>query len=801
MWSNLWTIGLRVLWKDRLYAGINLVGLAVAFAAATLIALWLRFELTWEPALEDPDRVVGIVFEADRPSAPMLRTLDTAGLLKSELEAALGDRALVARYGNQGTVVARDDRRSVEQVGFADPNFFRIVTVPFLAGDPAHALDASDGLVLTRSAARKYFGDRDPMGQTLELQNAMTARVTGVIPDMPDNSIFRSTVFASSQAAGSGLIEGQYSTSWNNLQSPTLLRLGPDLQESELRGVLDRLADAKYADRISQGMGRRFNSVRLRDVHLMGVVRGQSGGSTSLTTLALVGVLILAIAAVNFVNLATARATRRTREIGVRKALGASRGVLVVQLLAEPLLLAAGAVLVSFVTIEMSLPSVSALLGAQLKFEYWREPVLAGAMLGGGLFVGLLAGLYPALVMSRLLPIAALRMAGPGSGGSAPLRQALVVLQFAASIGLIVLTIFIQRQAEFAREANLTSIGGDPLVVLSDVRRIDPHQRELLLQKLNDAPELRGAAGSSVVQGEGKLSTSVRDDIVPGQMVSYSIVAADQYFLRVHGLRLVAGRDLDDARDRAPAHFEPGMTLHVLANVSAAKLFGYSDPQALPGRTIGARGTDLLEVVGVVEDFPLQSAKEATGPTLLASDIDSFRYVTVRVPGGAVRNGVVAIERIWKEVVPNYPIQRQFADERIERIWRSTQREADVLSAFALVAVLIGCLGLLGLSAYTAERRTKEIGVRKAMGASTADVVKLLVLQLTRPVIAANLLAWPLALWFVQRWLAGFAQRVSIDAWPFVAAGAGTLLLAWAVVIGHALAVGRRQPSYALRYE
>jgi putative ABC transport system permease protein len=516
--------------------------------------------------------------------------------------------------------------------------------------------------------------------------------------------------------------------------------------------------------------------------------------------MALVGVLIVAIAAINFVNLATARATRRTREVGVRKALGASRSQLIVQLLAEPLLLAAGAVLVAFVAIEMSLPTVSSLLGAHLKFEYWREPVFAGAMLSGGLTVGLLAGLYPALVLSRLTPIAALRTAGRSGGGSAPLRQALVVLQFAASIGLIVLTIFIQRQAEFARESNLTSIAGDPLVVLSDVRRIEPNQRELLLQRFNAAPELRGATGSSVVQGEGKLSTSARDDIVPGQLVSYSIVATDQYFLRVHGLRLVAGRDLDDARDRAPANLTSDQVLRVLINASAAKLFGFSNPQEIVGRTLGA-DRDRLEIVGVVADFPLQSAKEATGPTVLADSLDDYRYFTVRVPGGHVRDGIAAIDRIWREVVPNYPIQRQFTDERIERIWRSTQREADILSAFAGVAVLIGCLGLLGLSAYTAERRTKEIGIRKAMGASTSDVVKLLVLQLTRPVIVANLLAWPISLWFVQRWLAPFAQRVAIDVWPFAAAGFGTLLLAWAVVIGHALAVGRQRPSYALRYE
>jgi putative ABC transport system permease protein len=803
MWRNILVTGLRVLWKDRLYAAINLVGLAVAFTAAIFIALWIRFELNWDPYMQRPDEVRVVISDVTLPQTRGFHFWNVPSPLRSELDAALGDRIVSARYAETGAVVANGDRRSVESTGFADPAFFHVITIPFLAGDPAHALDAPDSAVITRSLATKYFGAGDPMGRTLELQNMTTVRITGVIADLPDNSLFRKArLFVSAQVPFSWINDKNQSTKWTDYNNVLVLRLA-GAGESDVQKLLDGLRTSKYPDDAASGTSHSFALAGLREVYLDGLVDGQSGRRSSLAALALVGVLILAIAAINFVNLATARATRRTREIGVRKALGASRSMLVIQLLAEPVLLALAALLVAFAAVEVLLPTISNLAGMHFEFAYTREPLLALTFLVGGLAVGAAAGFYPALILSRLSPVAALRAAGRSGGGSGALRQALVVAQFAASIGLIVLTIFIQRQTEHARAANLTRVAGDPLVVISDLKRLpDISQRKLLIERLAADPALRGATGSNIVQGDAKQSIATRGDIVPGQKVSYSIVRIDQNFLGVHGLRLLAGRNFEDGRDRRDDH---RMTSHqpILVNVAAAKAFGYPDPAQIVGKAIGseAEDDDLLDVIGLVEDFPMQSAKEATGPVIFTDNPGWFQNITVRVPGERMREGIQAVDRIWGEIAPLYPIQRQFADERLAKLWGAAQREADILTGFAMVAVLIGCLGLLGLSAYTAERRTKEIGIRKAMGASTGDVVQLLVLQLTRPVVAANLLAWPVALWFVQRWLAGFADRIAIDLWPFLAAGTGTLLLAWTVVIGHALAVGRARPSYALRYE
>ncbi|GIL40648.1 FtsX-like permease family protein [Roseiterribacter gracilis] len=791
MVRNLLTTGLRVLWKDRLYAAINLVGLAVAFAATLLIALWIRYELNWEPFLQQPEQTRLILAHVRLPQNRGFDTLSNPVMMRAEFQTALGDRALVARFSDQDVVLSVGDRRSNEKVGFVDPEFFRIVTMQFLAGDPAHALDAPDSIVLSESAAIKFFGAKSPLGETIELQNRATARVTGVIADPPGNTMFRKTAFAASLSPVSSIQANEKIGRWSNFNAYELIRL-QGATEADIRRELDRLTDQKYPEDKTGNSSHTFDIVALRDAHFVHVVDGRASGKTSLVTLAIVAVLIIAIAGVNFVNLATARAARRTREVGVRKSLGATRRAITLQLLTEPFLLTLAGLLLAFVLVETALPFLSDVLGAVLVFSYGRDWTLVLLATFVALLVGLLAGLYPALILSRLSPVEALRAAGRSGGGSSRLRQALVVAQFAASIGLIVVTIFIQQQAEHARDVNFTQIGGDPLVMINNLARLDDSTRKTMIERLNAEPALRGATAASTAQADTARNNDTRDDIRPGQQVSFQLVSVDPRFFPLHQFPLLAGRNLEAGRDEGQND--------VILNATASKLFGFVNPQDAIGRSFGS-AESRLTIIGVVPDFPLQSARENVGPLVFFHDPTIFRYAIVRVPGSSIRPALQAIDRIWRDAAPTYPIVREFADERLARIWRATQREADVLTGFALVAVLIGCLGLLGLAAYTAERRTKEIGIRKAMGASTADVVKLLVLQLTRPVIVANLLAWPVALWLVQRWLAGFADRVPIEPWPFLVASVGTLLLAWTVVSGHALAVARARPAFALRYE
>ncbi|GIL39962.1 FtsX-like permease family protein [Roseiterribacter gracilis] len=789
MWENLLITSLRVLWRDRLYAAINLAGLAAALAAVTLIALWVRYELTWDRFLADPGEVRVIVARYARPDSPGAASFATPANLGPRVAARTGDDALVTRLRNASRVLSVGERRSNEHVAFVDPGFFRVVTLPFLAGDPATALAAPDGLVLSAAAAQRLFGRIDVVGRTVEIDARTTLAVTGVTADPPRNSNFRAAAFAHAANPASPLPDAERENRWDSFSVMVLARLAAPDRDARLAAALDAVARQEFgpADAAS-GTRRSFTAHRLREAQLGAIGETNGADRALLSTIVGIGLLVLALASVNFISLSLARATHRIREAGIRKSLGASRASLVLLFLVEPLLLALGAALLAIALVESTLPMVNAQLQFDLGTPYQDGGWIALVTATIAVLVGLLAGAYPALALASLRPVAALRNSGLGNGHA--VRQTLVVLQFAIAVALVITTLFMQQQASFARTLNLTQVAGDPLVVLSRLEGLQASVRETLLARLAASPTLRGAAGTSLVQGDSKHSTVSSDEIVPGQRVIYQQMQADGAFFAVLGQPILAGRAFDPARDRPEAH-------HIVVNVSAARAFGYSDPAAIVGRTFGRE----MQVVGVVADLPLQSAREATGPTVFFYEPDEFNMALVRVPGAALPAGLAEIDRIWNELVPLQPIRREFMDERVARQWHTLQVQTGVMRFFCVLAIGIGLLGLLGLAAFNAERRTKEIGVRKALGATTFDIALLLTRQSLAPVIAANLLAWPVALWATWRFLSGFALRIDIGVGPFLFAGLGTVLLTGLVVLLYATARSRLQPATALRYE
>ncbi|MDB5367763.1 MAG: hypothetical protein JWM77_3690 [Rhodospirillales bacterium] len=789
MWANLFITGLRVLWKDRLYAAIKLAGLAVALATATLIALWVRYELTWDPYLEDPARVRIIVTHFDGPTSRGFASFAGPANLGPRLAERMPADSVVARYQTSARVLSTGVIRSNEKIAFVDAGFFRVVTLPFLAGDPRTALATPTGLVLSAGTARKLFGTVDVLGRTLELDGKSSFEVTGILRDVPANANFEQGAYAGAAAMGSPLPAAEKEDRWDTISALTVVRLGPE-GAAALQPALAQIGQKEFGPEDSQSGGRRSFTVHgLREAQLDGIGEARGADHRTITTIAGVGLLILALATVNFISLSMARSTHRIREVGIRMSVGAGRSRLVLLFLVEPIFLALGAALLAFVAVETSLATVSSAIGTDLSSPYLHGLWIVPAIIGLALAVGLIAGAYPAIALSGLRPVHALR--GEGLGNGHALRQILVVAQFGIAVALVISTFFVQRQAEFARELNLSEVAGDPLVVLSRADRLTPSERDLLLTRLAASPSLRGASGTSLVQGDPKHSRVTRSDILVDQLVAYSQIATDGSFFFVQGQALLAGRTLDPARDA------PGKVMRAVFNESAARAFGFPRVEEIVGQNFG--GT--LEAIGVVPDLPLQSAREATGPTLFFYEPDEFKYALIRVPGGAINRGLEEIDRIWNEVAPLQPVQREFADERIARLWRTMQIQAGVMTFFCSLAIVIGLLGLLGLAAFNAERRTKEIGVRKALGATTLDIAVLLTRQTLAPVVAANLIGWPIALWATMRFLSGFALHVEIGVGPFVLAGLGTVLFTGTVVLLYAVARSRLQPATALRYE
>jgi putative ABC transport system permease protein len=721
-------------------------------------------------------------------------------------------------------VLGRDQPTSLETVGWADPDFFRVMAYPALAGDPVAALHSPDGLVLTRAMARKYFGEDAPIGKTLLVGRAQEfgqapepphpMRVLAVIQDIPSDTHLKLEVFGAGRAPWSVMGWEDAHPSPFNIDFLTYVRLKPGASPDRIRAGLRAFDNRHYPGATTGSSSAQYYRLApLAELHFVahdgtGVLR-QPGDRAVDAGIAAVGMLIILIAAINFVTLMTARATRRAVEVGVRKVVGASRTDLLVQFMGEAMLYVLTAMVIAVALVELLLPSVNVFLERTIGFDYLHDPTLLAAMAGTALATAVVAGFYPAMVLSSFRPIQALKGGAGQTGGSAGVRQVLVIAQFAILISLIVMTATIYRQTSFALD--------DALRLNADqVLRITNFCLPSFRQELAAIPGVKSAACvSNEAEGEGGSNTVVKQP--DGSDLTLQEASVDIGFFEMHGLKPVAGRFLsrDHGEDVVLEREDvtPDDQPSVVLNESAARVLGYKTPQDAVGRPItwtrwsasrGAPGLPPLRssrIVGVVRDFTLGSIRTPISPTLYFRDMSGDSYTVARLDGRRLPETLRAIDRLWRTTGHTRPIERMLESQAVQDLYKDVVTQGVAIAICAGLAILIACLGLFALAAFTTERRTKEIGVRKAMGASTFDVVRLLLWQFTQPVLLANLIAWPLAWLAMRRWLDGFAYRVDLPPWLFLAAAATAVLIAWLTVSIHSWLVARARPVLALRYE
>jgi putative ABC transport system permease protein len=559
--------------------------------------------------------------------------------------------------------------------------------------------------------------------------------------------------------------------------------------------------------------------VNVADVHLgeaqLGALTPGNDRRTVLT-FAVVAALILVMACINFINLSTARSAQRAREVALRKVLGASRRQLVAQFLGESLLLASLAMLIALALVELAAPALGAFLGADLRFGYFGSegflvPVLALAGL-----VGALGGLYPALYLSRFQPAAVLKAnaSSAQAQGSPALRNALVVTQFAISIGLIVCTAIIYSQTRFVETID-PGYEREGLIQMGDAYRLGSSYEAFKREALR----VPGVASVGLTNlGVAATNKSIIAVKAPEQSapVDVGFYRIDPDFFPTMGMRLLAGRLLDErhskdqvlrstagASEIAPEMLSRG--LNVVVNRRAAMQLGYPEPAAALGKTVkvGMDGEDLIPstIVGVVEDTRIRTARDEIEPLNFGFDPTRTNQVLFRYSNAVPAQVMAGLRRVWLRFQPDFPFQAEFAEDLIARLYERERARAAMFLGFSVLAIVISCLGLFGLAAFTTERRTKEIGIRKVLGARIRDIVRLLTWQFSKPVVVANLVAWPLAWWAMRDWLNGFDVRIALTPGPFVLAGLLALAIAVATVGGHALRVARLNPIHALRYE
>ncbi len=627
--------------------------------------------------------------------------------------------------------------------------------------------------------------------------------VTAVIEDLPTNgTTFDTGIFASALAPYSSL-SNQDNALANGDNSPgfavtvrTYLRLAPNASPQTLRHIVPELAKREWPMK-PPFFKLSLDFIRLDEVHDFAPLN--PGLHSRLILLGVIGGLILVVACTNFINLVTARAARRGKEVGVRKVFGASRSALMVQFLGEALVYAILAMLLGAAFAEWALPNANAFLTSGARFDYWRHPSLLAWAAFAAVVLAIAVGTYPAFILSAFRPVKVLKGMVAQSDGANRVRQALVTLQFAILIGLMIAAGVVEQQHRYAMRDAL-SIDTDQVLIIRS-----PCNTAFATQ-VRSLPGVRATACSGEqLLGQDYATNLIRPD---GSFRTLALVPIEAGAFRLYGLKPLAGTlaDADKSAASSPedaSHFVPNRPYVI--NESAMREIGFTSPQAAVGhfirtRVFGGPGVEQNQIVGVIPDFSLYSVERKIGPTAYVVDPRLFTLVSVKLAGQNVPEALAAIDRLWS-ATSGARIERFFLDDYFQNLYLSMQRELQMFGLFFVVAVLLAGLGLFGLSACVAERRTKEIGIRKAMGAGHADIARLLLWQFAGPVLWANLIAWPAVGFIMNRWLHGFAYHVDLEPWLFVASSAMAVVIALLTVGVHCWQAARAHPVIALRYE
>ena len=831
MWRNYWTVAVRALAKNKTYSVINIAGLAIGMAACIMILLYIRYEQSYDKWLPDVQNTYELQSWYPHPKDQppgffQMGTYVAQPFVKKDFPQV----ERVAYIQDNNPVLLKDGQaQATKGWMFTNDDFLKVVNLPLLTGT---SLTAPETAVITQAEAIKRFGTDQVVGRTMTIitrGKKHDLKITGLLKTLPKNSSLKIDSIIRLDFNAFYADNPEFLTKCWGCQSGYVfvkMRSGTDINKIqaqmpawEKRNIPDEPnGDIMY----NAGDDQDWHFVNLADVHLgkaQEATLTPGNDSRSIATFAIIAMLILGMAVVNFTNLATARASQRAREVALRKVLGATRKQLIVQFVAESILISAVAMLLALALVELLVKPFAAFLDADLALDYiGRDGILLPAV-ALTLLVGIISGLYPAFFLSRFQPAQVLKAnrSAAETPGSGRVRTVLVVMQFAVSIGLIICTAVIYGQTVFARHVD-PGYKRDHILQMEELGRAQLFPRvEGFVEQVKRVPGVVAAGLTDIgVNTDNNNNSGI---IPPGSRTQVNIgqYNVGEGFLDAMGLTLKAGRWFDANRpmddmtlpypqDKALEKATAERGINVVLNEYALKKLGFKSPQDAVGQTVKSEilgpenGMVNINIIGVVGDSRFRSVRKPIDPIMFRKVRTGPGWLMVRYRGDpqTVR---AALERQWKQFTNEVPFNAKFSEDIMGEAYKKEDARAQTFAAFALLAVIIGCLGLFGLAAFTAERRTKEIGIRKVLGARTRDIVRLLVWQFSRPVIIANVIAWPIAWWMMRDWLNGFDQRIPLTPVPFLVAASIALGIAIATVVGHALRVARANPIHALRYE
>ena len=831
MWRNYWTVAVRALAKSKTYSIINIVGLAIGMAACVMILLYIRYEQSYDSWLPDVENTYQLQAWYPHPKDGEPAFLQMSAYVSKT--AAMKDfpqiQGAVYVQDNEPVLVKDGQAQATKNWMFADDDFLKVVNLPLIAGG---TLTAPETAVITQKEAIKRFGTDQVVGKTMTIITRGVKhdlKINGVLKDLPKNSSMKMDAIIRLDFNQFYANQPQFLTGcWGCQSGWVYVKMRPGTDVSQLEAQMPAWEERNIPDemvgnlRNNSGDDEDWHFVNLKDIHLgkaQDSPQTPGNDARTIATFAIIALLILGMAVVNFTNLATARASQRAREVALRKVLGATRRQLIVQFVAESILISAVAMLLALALVELLVKPFSAFLEADMALSYFGKDGILLPAIGLTLFVGIVSGLYPAFFLSRFQPAQVLKAnrSAAETPGSGRIRAALVVGQFAVSIGLIICTAVIYGQTVFARHVD-PGYKRDHILQVEELSRAQLWSKaDMIVKQMQRIPGVQAAALTDIGIDTSNQSNSFI--IPPGSnrqvLIGQYNVGAD--YLNAMGLPLKAGRwfdenrPVDDMTQPYPQDFAVEKAIaargvNVVLNEYAVRKLGFKSPQDALGKVVRGRlmseeaGTMNATVIGVVGDTRFRSVRTPIEPMMFRKVTAGPGWLVVRYRGEPA-TVKAAIERQWKQITNEVPFNAKFSEEVIAELYKKEDARAKIFAAFSLLAVIIGCLGLFGLAAFTAERRTKEIGIRKVLGARTRDIIRLLVWQFSRPVIIANLIAWPAAWWMMRDWLNGFDQRIPLTPVPFIAAAAVALGIAIATVVGHSVKVARANPIHALRYE
>jgi putative ABC transport system permease protein len=815
MFKNYFKIAFRTLIKQRVYSLINILGLSVGLASCLLLVMFVMDEFSYDNFHEKGDQIYKMVLERKYPNHSTLYSViphSYSDVIVQDFP-EVQETVKMSNIANDVLVTYKDDKGEEKQfeedfVMAADSNFFNVFSIKLLKGSPKTVLSKLNDMVITEGAAKKYFGDEDPVGKTLKMFG-QDFTITGVCENVPENSHFK---FHFLNKWSEEFFGGGRDVNFTTFSAHVYLVLKPGTDPKALEGKFPAMVDTyaaaqiekdlgkSWADYKKEGNGYRYflqplTSIHLDPIHLEAKIK-PGGNLKYVYFLMSIAALIVIIACINFMNLATARSAERAKEVGVRKTMGSEKNQLVSQFLIESLLISLIATLLAILLVQLALPAFNNLSGKQLHFIF--SPLVLGGLFGLSMMVGLLAGGYPAFILSAFNPVVVMKGSFSSTTKGAWLRNGLVIFQFWISIILIVGTLVVSDQMAFMQNK---SLGFDKEQVMI-IERVDAlqNQAKTYIEELRRMPEIEKAASSfSLIGVEGNFFGAQFQAEGSSEILTTKAMVMDDDFAETIGFKIVEGRGFSkDTKD----------SLYVLLNETAVKTLDIKDPVGKKISQVQRRRegniTVTYTITGVVKDFNFQSLRDEITPLAIFSN-EGFGQGTglvyARVKAGELQNAISKAEQKWKEMSHGQPFKYQFLDESLQANYEAEQRAGKLFGVFSGLAIIIACVGLFGLAAYTSNLRTKEIGIRKVLGASVGGVVVLLSKDFSKLILIAFALAVPIGWYIMSQWLEGFAYRTNLSPLTFLFAGGLALLISWATVSYQSIKAAIRNPVKSLRSE